>query len=184
MRTIEPKNTLHMEKLARTTFGLTGITVVSRILGFLRDLIIAYILGGGAMAEALFAVLRLPNFVRRLTAEGCFSLPFIPEYLEQTHRNGEQSAMLFVRSTMLWVLLLTIPAGILIMCYPETIVLTLAPGFASQPQKIVNASLYLRFLLPHTIILCTLAVGTSVLQARRRFIPLQSFPAFPILPYH
>lgn len=84
---------LHPEKMTRTTLGVAGLTAVSRLLGFGRDLTIAYILGAGVAADVLVAVLRLTNFIRRLTADGCFSLPFIPAYLQHLHLSRASSPL-------------------------------------------------------------------------------------------
>lgn len=169
------------EDLARTTLLITGITIISRLLGFGRDVLIAYILGGGAAADAFVAVFRIPNFVRRLVAEGCVSMPFIPEYFRRrnTPDAGKDSAMSFARSAMLWTIILTAPLCVLGIIFPEQALVLVAPGFVTRPYDLDAAATLLRLLLPYTLILCTLGIGGSILQARGRFIAPAVTPLIP-----
>ena len=246
------------EDLARTTLLLTGITIISRLLGFGRDVLIAYTLGGGAQADVFVAVFRLPNFVRRMSSEGCISMPFIPEYFRRLrggtadskacpsqpsyqtdqagqtgqpgqpgqshclknaerkhssssnyiiatnptipanpasptnpakldkHANpspyspqGEEEAMLFARSAMLWVILLCAPLCALAMLFPEQAILFVAPGFALKAEEMDASATLLRLLVPYTLVLCTLAIGGSILQGRGRFISPVITPCIP-----
>ena len=171
------------EDLARTTLLVTGITIISRLLGFGRDVLIAYTLGGGAQADVFVAVFRLPNFVRRMTSEGCISMPFIPEYYSRLRKKplpqGEKAAMLFARSAMFWVILLCAPLCALGMLFPEQALLFVAPGFVLKPQEMDAATTLLRLLLPYTLILCTLAIGGSIMQSRGRFLAPVVTPCIP-----
>lgn len=175
------------EQLARSTLLVTGITIISRLLGFARDVVIAYTLGGSAAADVFVAVFRIPNFVRRLVAEGAVSMPFIPEYcrrrnqgeLEGGSAEGERRAMLFCRSAMLWVLLVFTPLCGLGMIFPDQAMLLVAPGFIHRPQSIDAAATLMRLLLPYTLILCTLAIGGGIMQSRGRFLSPVINPCIP-----
>ena len=145
------------EQLARSTLLVTGITVVSRLLGFARDVIIAYTLGGSAAADVFVAVFRMPNFVRRIVSEGAVSLPFIPEYCRRRNRGraeggeaeGERQAMLFSRSAMLWVIIVFAPLCALGMIFPNKTLMLIAPGLASRTLE-TGAAALMRLLLPYT----------------------------------
>ena len=76
--------------LLRTLATVSGMTLLSRILGFVRDFVIARAFGAGAMTDAFFVAFRLPNLLRRLFAEGAFSQAFVPVLAEYRERCGEQ----------------------------------------------------------------------------------------------
>src|SRR5262245_5044692 len=78
--------------LARNTAVIGGLTLISRLLGFARDLLLAAALGAGPIADAFFAALRFPNLFRRLFAEGAFSQAFIPVYAKTLATEGEDVA--------------------------------------------------------------------------------------------
>ncbi len=174
-------------ELARSTLLVTGITVLSRLLGFGRDLIIAYTLGGSNSADVFVAVFRIPNFVRRLAAEGAISMPFIPEYCRMRRRGikaggaaeGERLAMLFSRSAMLWILVIFTPLCLLGILYQEKTLALVAPGFEHRPSEAEAAAQLLYYLLPYTLILCTLAVGGAIMQSRSRFLSPVINPCIP-----
>ncbi len=175
------------EQLARSTLTVTGIVVVSRVLGFARDLVIAYTLGGSAAADVFVAAFRIPNTARRMIAEGMVSMPFIPEYCRRKNKGtleggpaeGERQAMLFCRSAMLWILLVLTPLCLLGMIFPDQVMLMIAPGFMLYPQQAEAASTLLYLLLPYTLILCTLSVGGAILQARNRYLSPVIGPCIP-----
>ena len=99
----------------------------------------------------------------------------LPNYSPQ----GEEAAMQFVRSAMLWVLLLCAPLCALGMLFPNQAILFVAPGFALKPEEMDASATLLRLLLPYTLVLCTLAIASSVLQARGRFISPVITPCIP-----
>ena len=175
------------EELARSTLLVTGITIFSRLLGFARDVIIAYALGGSAAADVFVAVFRIPNFVRRLAAEGSISMPFIPEYCRMRSQGtakggtaeGERQAMLLCRSAMLWVIIVALPLCCLGLIYPEKVLSLTAPGFEHRPSEAEAASALLYYLLPYTLLLCTLAVGSGIMQSRNRFLSPVINPCIP-----
>src|SRR3982750_4670655 len=78
---------------AMATVG--GLTAVSRVAGFTRDIMTAAFLGAGPVADAFVVALKLPNFFRNVTAEGAFSVSFVPLYTETLHKEGEESAAQF-----------------------------------------------------------------------------------------
>src|SRR5450631_863478 len=76
--------------LLKSLATISGLTLVSRILAFVRDILIARIFGAGVMTDAFFVAFRLPNLLRRLFAEGAFSQAFVPILAEYRNRRGEQ----------------------------------------------------------------------------------------------
>ncbi|MGD2025840.1 MAG: lipid II flippase MurJ, partial [Methyloceanibacter sp.] len=76
-------------KLYRGFATVGGMTVISRLLGFVRDILIAAVLGASAISDAFFVALRVPNMFRRIFAEGAFNAAFIPLYTKKLHEAGE-----------------------------------------------------------------------------------------------
>src|SRR5262249_19693157 len=92
-------------KFVKAMTTVAGMTAVSRVAGFARDTLTAIILGAGPVADAFFVALRLPNFFRRVTAEGAFSVSFVPLYSAALENEGREEADLFAHrafSVMLW----------------------------------------------------------------------------------
>src|SRR6478735_2106681 len=82
--------------LLRVLATVSGMTLISRVLGFVRDAIIARIFGAGLMTDAFFVAFRIPNLLRRLFAEGAFSQAFVPILAEYKNRRGEADTRVLV----------------------------------------------------------------------------------------
>ncbi len=88
------------QKAMTRAAGVVGFwTTLSRILGFVRDMVIALFMGAGPGADAFFVAFRIPNLLRRLTAEGAFSAAFIPTYVETLQKDGRSEAARLARIT-------------------------------------------------------------------------------------
>src|SRR5688572_2208874 len=121
--------------LLKVLATVSGMTFVSRVLGFVRDAIIARIFGAGVATDAFFVAFRLPNLLRRLFAEGAFSQAFVPILAEYKNRRGEADTRLLVDHVSgVLALALFVVTAIGILAAPGIIYLT-APGFAASPQK-------------------------------------------------
>src|SRR5262249_38142187 len=114
----------------RAVATVAGLTMVSRVLGFIRDVLTADILGAGASADAFFVAFKLPNFFRRLFAEGAFSVTFVPLFAKAAEAEGQAAAARFAEEAQAVMLAILIPfTGALLLFMPE-VMLALAPGFA------------------------------------------------------
>ena len=128
-----------MSENARVTkaAGIVGFaTLLSRIFGFVRDVVIAWFLGAGLGSDAFFVAFRIPNLLRRLFAEGSLSIAFVPVFTAYIKDWGTDEAFRFAGSAirLLSVLLaLTAVAGVLL---SPIIVRVVAPGFAESPDKL------------------------------------------------
>ena len=126
-------------KLYRTFATVGGLTMVSRVLGFARDILIAATLGSGAVADAFFVAFRFPNLFRRLFGEGAFNAAFVPTYAATLERSGPVAARLFAgRLVTLLLLVLGLLTAAAILWMPE-VVAVLAPGFPGEPEKFALA---------------------------------------------
>ena len=121
--------------LFRAIATVGGFTLISRILGFARDILIAAILGAGALADVFFVAFKFPNLFRILFAEGAFNAAFVPIFTGINETNGEESARDFAEealSGLFWVLLVFIAVVEIAM---PLVMLAFAPGFTSEPEK-------------------------------------------------
>src|SRR6188474_155504 len=137
--------------LLRILATVSSLTMVSRVLGFVRDFLIARIFGAGLLTDAFFVAFKIPNLLRRLFAEGAFSQAFVPILGEYKNRRGEAETKLLVDhvSGML-ALALFVVSVVGVLAAPAIIYLT-APGFAATPEKFELAAQLLRVTFPYII---------------------------------
>lgn len=154
-------------RLVRAFATVGGWTMASRILGFLRDVTIAALLGSGPVAEAFLVAFRLPNMFRRFFAEGAFNMAFIPLFAKKLE--GKEDAHGFAEEAMsglLAVLLVLTAIGLVFM---PLIVMALAAGFAENTAKFDLAVLYSRIQFPYLMCMSLTALFSGVLNAYGRF---------------
>ena len=156
-----------------------GNTLLSRILGFVRDLVMARMFGADAATDAFFVAFKIPNFLRRLFAEGAFSVAFVPVLSEYRAKRSEAELREFIdrmAGTLGLVLLLTTLVGVLA---APVLIMLFAPGFASDDEDkylLAVEMLYLTF--PYLFFISLTAFAGSILNAHYRF----GIPAFtPVL---
>jgi putative peptidoglycan lipid II flippase len=151
-------------------------TLASRVLGFLRDVLIADRLGAGMVADAFFVALKLPDLFRQLFGEGAFNASFIPAFAGALASDGQDAARRFaeevVSMMVLWLGALSL-AGILFM--PELMVV-LAPGFAAIPAKFALAVRLTRITFPYLMLICLAASFAGVLNGLHRFAAAAAAP--------
>src|ERR1700760_599651 len=155
--------------MLRGVLTVGGWTMLSRILGFARDMLIAAILGAGPIADAFFVALKLPNLFRRLFGEGAFNAAFVPAFAGLLTAEGPAAARRFASEAFavmtFWLGLLTI-AGELLM--PQMMAV-LAPGFAATPEKFALAVALSRITFPYLLLICLAALVSGVLNGLDRF---------------
>jgi putative peptidoglycan lipid II flippase len=150
--------------------GIVGAaTLLSRILGFVRDVIVAWFFGAGLAADAFFVAFRIPNVLRRLFAEGSLTISFIPVFTEYLSRNGREEAFRLARCAF-WLLSLVLAAvavgGILL---SPLIVKVIAPGFLSSPEKFDLTVLLTRIMFPYIFFIGLVALCMGILNALGHF---------------
>ena len=153
-------------------------TLVSRVLGFVRDLVFAHLFGASAGTDAFFVAFKIPNFLRRLFAEGAFSVAFVPVLTEYKEKRGFDQLKLFidhVAGTLGVVLLAVTLLGII---GAPVLVMIFAPGFIGDPEKLTLASDMLRLTFPYLFFISLTALAGGILNSHDRF----GIPAFtPVL---
>ncbi len=150
--------------------------MLSRLLGFARDILLAAILGAGALADAFFVAFKLPNFFRRMLAEGTLSVALVPVLAGQRRRGeAEAHAFLDALATLLLLLLLLLSvAGVVLMPW---LLLLFAPGFHDEPDRWHQALLLARWMFPYLALISLAAMGWAVLNGYRRFAVAAASPA-------
>lgn len=160
--------------LLKSLAAVSSMTMLSRILGFVRDAIIARIFGAGMAADAFFVAFKLPNLLRRIFAEGAFSQAFVPILAEYKNSQGEEATRTFlayVSGMLTLILALVTVAG---MVAAPWVIMVTAPGFAATPERFELTSNLLRVTFPYILLISLTSMVGSVLNTWNRF----SVPAF------
>ena len=153
-----------------------GLTLASRALGFLREVLIARLIGTSPVAEAFFVAMRLPNLFRQLFAEGAFNSAFVPMFARQLEEGGPKAAKLFaehVLGVLLMVLLLVTMVAELTMPF---LIRVFAPGFHEYPEKFQLAVLYTQITFPYLVFMSLGALQGGILNAFGRFADAAAAP--------
>src|SRR5476649_282608 len=118
--------------LGRAIATVGGFTLLSRVVGFIRDIVLSAVLGSGAIADAFFVAFKLPNFFRRLFAEGAFSAAFVPLFARELQGEGRDAALVFARQAHACLLMVLVPFTVLMMLAMPAVIWVMAPGFTSE----------------------------------------------------
>lgn len=161
------------EKLFRSTAIVSMMTFLSRILGFVRDIVIARLFGAGLGADAFFVAFKIPNFLRRLFAEGAFSQAFIPVLAEYRERGDKDLKQLIAATSGTLTVILFFITAIGVIAAP-IIIMVFAPGFIGNPQKIELAGDLLKVTFPYLFFISLTALAGSILNSFGKF----AIPAF------
>jgi putative peptidoglycan lipid II flippase len=161
---------------ARSLFTVSGLTVLSRAGGFVRDTLTAMFLGAGPIADAFFVAQRLPNLFRSLFAEGAFSAAFVPLYTTEQERHGHDAAQHFAGQALALLLTALILFSIIVMAFMPQVMLVLAPGFENEPEKYKLAVDFSTITFPYLALISVTALQTGVLNAQGRFGPGAAAP--------
>lgn len=164
--------------LLKALAAVGSMTLLSRILGFVRDAVIARAFGAGAMTDAFFVAFRIPNLLRRLFAEGAFSQAFVPilgEY--RATRTPEQTRLLVDHVAGMLLLALFVVTLLGVLAAPWVVYVS-APGFRDEPDKFALTVAMLRITFPYILFISLVALAGGILNTYSRF----SVPAFtPVL---
>lgn len=155
--------------LLKALATVSGMTLISRVLGFLRDAIIAHIFGAGVGTDAFFVAFRIPNLLRRMFAEGAFSQAFVPILAETKERQGGEATRELVdrvASFLALVLLLVSIAGVVA---APVLVYLIAPGFSREAGKLALTVVLLRVTFPYIFFIALVALSGAVLNTYSRF---------------
>ncbi len=167
-----------MASFAASIAKVGGNTLISRVLGFARDLVVARVFGADAGTDAFFVAFRIPNLMRRLFAEGAFSMAFVPVLSEYRTRRGPEDLKRFIDDTAGTLTAALAAVTVVGVLAAPLLVLAFAPGFADVPGQRVLATEMLRLTFPYLLFISLTALAGGILNTFGRF----GVPAFtPVL---
>ena len=156
--------------LKRAFSQISGLTLISRILGFIRDICFAHFLGAGSAADAFLVAFKLPNLFRRLTAEGALTNAFLPVYSLAREKQGQPHALILAAEVQT-ALLLVLSAIVLVMeIFMPVIISVLAPGFSATPDRFDAAVQLARITMPYLPMISLVALWAALLNSADDFI--------------
>src|SRR6266700_4005276 len=155
--------------LLRALATVSSMTLVSRVLGFVRDVVIARLFGAGVATDAFFVAFRIPNLLRRLFAEGAFSQAFVPVLSEYRTRRGDSATRLLADRTATLLALALLVATALGVAAAPAIVYVSAPGFAAEPAKFDLTVAMLRITFPYILFISLVSFAGGILNTWSRF---------------
>ena len=158
--------------------GSIGLaTLLSRILGFVRDMVVARAFGAGPVTDAFFVAFRIPNLLRRLLAEGALSTAFIPVFTSSLTHDGRAGFRRMLRAVAGATAVALCAVSVLGMLAAPWIVRVMAPGWTSDPGQIGLAADLTRFMFPYLVLVGLASLGMAALNAHHRFFTAALGPA-------
>jgi putative peptidoglycan lipid II flippase len=153
-----------------------GLTLVSRIVGFVRDIVLAAVLGAGPVADAFFVALRLPNHFRAIFAEGAFNAAFVPAYARVREQRGGAAAMLFADRVFTLLLASQVVLLAVAVVFTPGVIRLLAPGFGDDPGRFGLAVDLTRITFPYLLLMTMVTLFSGMLNAIDRFAAAAAAP--------
>jgi len=156
-------------KVTRAAGIVGSATLISRIFGYVRDMVTAYYFGAGPLADAFIAAFRIPNMLRRLFAEGSLSISFVPVFTETLNRDGRKEAFRMAGAALrLLSLVLAVVAVIGVLASPW-IVSAIATGFKEDAATFELTVLLSRIMFPYVVFICLVALCMGILNVLGHF---------------
>ncbi len=162
--------------LLRGIATVGGYTMLSRVLGFLRDVLTAAYLGAGPIADAFFIAFKFPNFFRRLFAEGAFNAAFVPLFAGMVARDGRVVARDFAEDAMAVLIAVLLALTLAIEFAMPQFVALVAPGFRDEPEKLALAIEFSRITFPYLLFISLVSLQGGVLNSLDRFAAVAVTP--------
>lgn len=155
--------------LLRSIATVSGFTFISRIVGFIRDILIARFLGATMMADAFFVALRFPNLFRSLFAEGTLNVAFVPLFSGQYHQNGKECALAFARAAFSFLFYVLLIFTLIMEIMMPSFMFILAPGFEKIPGKLEMTTLLSRITFPFLMCVSLVSLLSGMLNSIGKF---------------
>ncbi len=161
-------------KLYRAFATVGGLTLVSRVLGFLRDIAFAWGFGAGMVADAFAVAFRFPNLFRRLFGEGAFNSAFIPLFAKELEGNGRDNARRFAEEALAGLSAVLVALTIVAIVAMPWLMYLLAPGFSATPEMFDLAVLMTQITFPYLLCMSLVALFSGVLNTFGKFVESSS----------
>lgn len=163
-------------KLYRAFATVGSLTLISRLLGFIRDILLAAVLGTGLVADAFVVAFRFPNLFRRLFGEGAFNSAFVPLFAKRLEGKGTTAAKAFAEEAMSGLAFMLLVFSALAIAGMPWLMLVIAPGFTVVPEKFDLAVLLTRIAFPYLFCMSLVALLSGVLNSLHRFSAAAAAP--------
>jgi putative peptidoglycan lipid II flippase len=162
--------------MLRSILSVGGWTLLSRITGFARDIVMAAVLGAGGLMDVFTVAFRLPNHFRAIFGEGAFNSAFVPAYTRISTQSGGQAASLFQSRILSLLILSQVVLLVIALLFTPGVIRLLAPGFAADPQKFALAVEVTRITFPYLLLITLVTLWSGVLNASGRFAAAAAAP--------
>ena len=162
--------------LLRSVATVGSYTLFSRVMGFVRDILTAALLGAGPVADAFFVAQRLPNLFRSLFAEGAFSAAFVPLFAGTMAEHGKETARAFAEDALAVLLVALLAFVLLGEIFMPLVMRMIAPGFGDDPEKFDLAVALARITFPYLLFIALVALQGGVLNSVDRFAAAAATP--------
>jgi putative peptidoglycan lipid II flippase len=153
-----------------------GYTLLSRLTGFVRDILLAAIIGAGPVADAFFVAFRLPNHFRAIFAEGAFNAAFIPAYARIRTQGGPEAAQKFGDRIFTLLVESQVVLLLLALIFTPQVIEVLAPGFSRRPAEFMLAVHLARITFPYLLLITLVTLWGGILNALHRFAAAAAAP--------
>jgi putative peptidoglycan lipid II flippase len=157
-------------------FTVGGLTLLSRLTGFARDIVLAAVLGAGPIADAFFVALRLPNHFRAIFAEGAFNAAFVPAYARIRQQGGADPAKLFADRVFTLLFASEVVLLAIALIFTPAVISALAPGFSDDPERFTLAVELTRITFPYLLLVSLVTLYSGILNALSRFAAAAAAP--------
>ena len=161
--------------LFKSTTTFSFFTLLSRLLGYIRDILIAIFLGSGPLADAFFVAFRIPNTFRRLFSEGTFNAAFVPSYSSELIKGKDESEK-FATNILSLLIFLLLNLVLLIEIFMPLFVYLIAPGFSGENEKMNLAISLTRITFPFLFFISISSFFSAILNAHNRFAVAAATP--------
>ncbi len=155
--------------LYRNFLNVGGLTLLSRVFGFVRDALMAAVLGISPVSDAFNAAFRFPNLFRRLFAEGAFNTAFVPMFATALESQGHEGAKELASRIMSWLVAAIIVVTIVVEIFAEQIMVPFVPGFLNDPEKFQLTVFLTRIMFPYLACMSLMAAYAAILNSLGRF---------------
>lgn len=162
--------------LIRASATIGTLTMISRIFGFVRDIMIAKLLGAGILADAFFVAFKIPNFMRRLFAEGAFNSAFLPLYAGTLETEGPEKAKTLVEEIHAVLVVILIILSALAILFMPHLMFILAWGFDKDPEKFKLTVTLTRITFPYILFISLVSLQGGILNSINKFAAVAATP--------
>ena len=161
--------------IIKSTGTFSFYTIISRILGYFRDILIAIFLGSGPIADAFFVAFRIPNTFRRLFGEGSFNAAFVPSYSKELTK-GKKKSDLFANKIFNFLSISLLVLVVIVELFMPFFVSLIAPGFKSDPEKFLLATQLTKITFPFVFFISLASFFSAILNSHNKFAAASAAP--------